>query len=281
MVHPLPVGNALRLFLQPPASAVQWRVLRKGQDAFSGVDDPTAAVIYEGDENVIVDTASLPNGLMQFYRPFYTANGTTWTPGPTASGTAFATYEEISTDVLPFLRDRLEAGLKVEVERGNLQNPLGYIQVTNGTPLLERDHAFPMVSIHLDAEDPTIRAIGDDLLGDTFDGIGGDWSESEGWISNVRVSVIGWSLNADERIVLRQALRRVVIANLPVFADQGWQQVALGLQDVDAVSGEYSAPIFQVMGSFTCLAPTIVAGSVGAVREVISEVVSAEDSAAP
>lgn len=272
MVQPLSVGNALRLYLEPPAGAVRWKILRKGSDSFSGPADESAAVIYEGNERVVVDARYLTNDVRAFYRPYYTTDGINWTAGPTASGTPAATYEEQSSDVLALLRERLESGLQVEVQRGNLVNDLGYIQVYAAAPSLERDLTFPLVTLHLDSEDPSVRGIGEALGTDDFDAIGDDWTESEGWLADVRISVIGWSLNADERIELRKAIRRIVIANLSVFAGEGWQQVNLSLQDNDAISGEYPAPIYQVVGSFTCLAPAVVANSsVPPVRSMVFE----------
>lgn len=269
MVQPFSVGNALRLFLEPPASAVRWKILRKGSDSFAGHDDPSALVVYEGDERVVVDARYLQNEVMAFYRPFYTADGATWTAGSTASGTPAATYEDQTTDVLSFLRDRLEAGLQVEVQRGNLINELGYVQVYTASPSLERDLQFPLVTLHLEDEEPSVRAVGEMIGVDDFDAIGGDWTETEGWLSNVTVSVIGWSLNGDERIELRKAIRRIIVANLGLFADQGWQQINLSLRDMDALSGEYSAPVYQVMGTFTCLAPVVVGGPVSRTSEVV------------
>lgn len=261
MVQPLSVGNALRLYLEPPAGAVRWKILRKGADSFSGPADESGAVVYEGDERVVVDARYLQNDVRAFYRPYYTTDGITWTAGPTASGTPVATYEEQTSDVLALLRERLESGLQVEVQRGNLVNDLGYIQVYAAAPSLERDLTFPLVTLHLDNEDPSVRGIGESLGADDFDAIGDGWTESEGWLADVRISVIGWSLNADERIELRKAIRRIVIANLSVFASEGWQQVNLSLQDNDAISGEYPAPIYQVVGSFTCQAPVVVTNS--------------------
>lgn len=271
MVQPLSVGNALRLFVEPPAGALRWKVLRKGSGSFSGHDDPSAAVVFDGDERVIIDASFLPNDVMAFYRPFYTADGLTWSAGPVASGTPVATYEEQTSDVLVILRERLEAGLQVEVQRGNLVHELGYVQVYAASPSLERDLAFPLVTLHLDSEEPSVRAIGEAVAMDEFDALSDGWSDSEGWLSEVRISIIGWSLNADERIELRRAIRRVVVANLPVFANHGWQQVNLTLQDNDAVGGEYPAPVYQVVGSFSCVAPVVVANGalVPPVRNII------------
>ena len=269
MVQPLPVGNALRLFIQPPTGAVRWKLLRNGNGVFTGHDDASSIVAYEGDSRVTVDSAFLQNEVMAFYKPFYTADGVTWSAGPVANGTPAGTYEEFTTDVMSLLRERLEAGLLVEVQRGNLVNDLGYVQVYTAAPSMERDLRMPLVTLHLDDESPAERGVGE-YLGDEFDAIGQDWTETEGWLANVRIMLIGWSLNGDERIELRKAIRRIVIGNLSVFESHGLSLVNITQQDMDSVNGEYPAPIFQVMNTFTCLAPVRVGGRTDSVREVIS-----------
>jgi hypothetical protein len=261
MVQPLHIGNALRLFLEPPPSAVRWKLLRKGSNTIGGHDDASAALVYEGDEKNFVDTAFLQNEVMAFYKPFHTADGVTWTAGPVASGTPAATYRDQSTDVLSVVRDRLEAGLLVEVQRGALTSQIGYVQVFNAAPSLERDLSFPLVTVHLESEDQSVRAIGEEMVGGLYDEADADSMNSDGWLASVRLNIIGWSLNADERIELRKALRRIIVGNLGVFSDLGWQQVEMSQQDVDAVSGEYPAPMYQVTSSFNCIAPVRVTGS--------------------
>ena len=264
IVQPLPIGNALRLFLEPPATALRWKVLRKGSNAIAAHDDPTAALIYDGNERVFIDSSFLQNTVMVFYRAFYTSDDLVWTASDVASGTPAAIYTENTTDVMTVVRDRLEAGLKVELERGNLTNEMGYIPVYTASPSLERDLSFPLVTVHLDAEDPTIRGVGELIGEEDAD------EDSEGWIADVRLIIVAWSLNGDERSEMRKAIRRVVLGNLPVFADKGFMQVQLSQQDVDAVNGEFAAPIYQVMSTFSCLAPVAVAGTVPIVRDVIA-----------
>lgn len=269
-MQPLNVGNALRLYLEPPVDAVRWKVLRKGSGVFSGHDDASALLVYEGEDRVIVDAESIPNAILQFYCPFYSSDGVVWTAGAVASGTANAVYEDQTTDVLSDLRARLEAGLRVECDRGNFQTEIGYIQVYTAPPAMEPSLRFPLLTLHLENEEPGERFLGEEVASDSFDAIGFSIEESEGWLANVRVSVLAWSLNSDERIELRKAIRRLVIANLPVFEGFGWSQVSLSQSDQDAVSGEYNAPIYQVMNTFSCLAPARVTSNVDAIREVIS-----------
>lgn len=260
MVQPIHAGNALRLFIEPPAGSVRWKVLRKASNTFTGVDDPGALVAYDGNERVVVDNAYLQNEVIAFYRPYYTSDGSAWVAGPTAYGTPSATYTEYTTDVMSLVRERMEAGLKVEVERGNLQNDLGYVQVYTAPPSLEQNLLFPLVTMTVEEDASDTRAIGEDISGDEFDAVGFDWEESEGWLADVQLTLVGWSLNSDERIELRKAIRRVIIANLGVFASHGMDQVSLKMNDVDAVNGEYGAPIYQVMANLSCTAPVRVGG---------------------
>jgi hypothetical protein len=268
MIQSLAIGNALRLFIQPPAGAVRWRLLRKGADNFSGVDDETALVAYEGNDLVVVDHQALPNEQMAFYRPFYADDQGAWIAGPTAHGTPAAIYADQCTDVLSIVRERLESGLKVEIQRGELQNELGYVQVFTSPPLMDTNIEFPCVSLHMESEAPGERAIGEDAFGDQFDAIGFGWDEAEGWLANVRLQIIGWSYNPDERLNLRKAIRRIIIGNLPVFASEGMQQVNLEQSDAEELTGAFGAPMFQVMNTFSCVAPVRVGSQVPAVRDV-------------
>lgn len=270
MIQNLHIGNALRVFLQPPMGSLVWRVLRKGADTFTGADDPDAIVAYEGDEKSFVDSENLLNEVLLFYKPYYTVDNVTWTAGATASGTPTSDYEDYSTDVISILRDRLEAALKVECDRGNFQPEHGYIQVFTAAPSLERDLRLPLVTIHLENEEPGERAIGEMISTDKFDSIGYEWNDAEGWLSNVALTIIGWSLNSDERMELRKALRRIIVANLEVLSGHGIEQVSLSQSDVDAVNGEYPAPIYQVMCNFTCIAPVRVGGPVDAITTIIT-----------
>lgn len=254
MIQPMAIGNALRLYLAPPAGAEYWRVLRKGTADITGLDDDNAVLAYEGDNRVFIDSAFLQNEVKAFYRPFYRINGD-WVPGEVADGTPASTYEDYSTEVLGLVRERLEAGLMVEVERQTILNDLGYIQVMTAPPSMSQNISFPLVTVTLEDESPSGRGIGEDTVGDYFDDDDDLWLEQEGWLANVRLSIVGWSLNPTERIELRKAIRRVMVANFTVFADKGVSLPHLSLSDTDAVNGEFETPLYLVNGDFTCTAP--------------------------
>lgn len=273
LAQPLPIGNAVRLILEPPAGTDACRVLRKGSGTFTGHEDANAAVVFDGGTDnlsVLVDTLALTNDVMVFYCPFYSSDGgANWVAGTVVSATPRATYEDQCADVMTLVRDRLEAGLKVEVERGVITHGLDYVQVFTAPPIAEETH-FPAVTIHLESEQSSERAIGEYIGGDAFNANAFDWDETDGWIADIRLQIIGWSLNADERMDLRKAIRRVVVANMLVFAAAGMDHIDLEQSDVDSLSGEYGvAQLFQTVNLLTCQAPVRVGGKVGAVSDVI------------
>lgn len=267
IIEPLDVGNALKVFLAPPDGALRWRLLRKGYDTFTGHDDDEALEVYEGDEKVIIDSQFVQNEVPYFYCAYYW-DGSDWTASNTATGTARANYSDGSTDAQVFVRDRLDYGLQEEVRRNTLRPQSRSIPVLTAPPVFE-DARWPMVSVSLLSDGPAERGLGEFIEPDEYDLDLEDWSDNEGWLARVQLSIVGWSQNPDERIALRQALRRLIVANLPIFENVGITQVEFLQQDVDAVSGEYPAPVYQTAGTFTCLAPVIVGGRTPAVREVI------------
>jgi hypothetical protein len=266
MIAPLAAGNALRVFLEPPPFARRWRLLRKLSDSFTGQDDPDAVVVHDGGDKPVLDIAGLVNGTLYFYRPFY-SDGVAWSSAQAVSATPAATYEGVGSDVLSLVRDRLDLGLQEELRRGTLLQDEGHIQVLTAPPLTENT-VWPIVTVHLQGDDPADRALGEAIGADEFDAIGGDWGDTEGWLSRVQLALMGWSLNPDERIELRRALKRIVQANLPVFADAGMTGVEFSMQDTEDFSS-YDAPVYQVLCTFSCLAPSVVTWRVPAVSDVI------------
>lgn len=265
IIRPLSSGNALRVFLEPPAGALEWRVLRKASDTFGDQDDPSALRAYEGADKNFVDVASLTNEVMAFYRPYYW-DGVTWSAGATVSCTPEATYEDQTQDSIKFLRERLEAGMLVEVQRGNFMTELGYIQVYTAPPSMSQDLVFPLITLELDVAGPADRAAGEDVGLDVLDGDEGE--DSEGWMEKNQISVLGWSLNSSERIELRNAMRRILLANLSVLDAHGFQQVSFSFTDINAINGEFGPPVYQVLCNFTCLAMARVTSRVGLIGDI-------------
>ena len=70
MLQPLIAGNAIRVFIEPITGAKYWRVLKKASDTFSGHDDQSAVLVYEGDEKVFQTKERAPLLLcIEAFRP--------------------------------------------------------------------------------------------------------------------------------------------------------------------------------------------------------------------
>src|SRR5690348_5284862 len=226
MLQSLPIGNAMRVFLNPPPTALLWRVLRTALASFVDENDPSAVVLYEGDQDrTIVDASGLVNGTPYTYGAFY-FDGSSWSASPVVVGTPEATYADQTTDVLTVVHERIEAGLQVEIARGSLSPQEGTIAVLNAPPAID-DTRFPVVTVQVVTDGSGMRALGELIAREDTapNPLTGAYEDTEGWLARVHLSVIGWSKNADERIALRQVLRRLVIGNLPVFDAAGITEV--------------------------------------------------------
>jgi len=266
-VRPLPIGNALQLFLAPPTTATRWRVLRRTSDTFTGQDDAGAALIHDGTDEVVLDITGIANGVQYFYRVYYW-NGIAWSDGGVNSETPASISQDESTDVLVLLRDRLALAMDVEVAAGRLNHPHNKIRCLTAPPQKD-DSVFPVVTIQLTQDSPAERFIGETIAPD--DRVTGGYREHEGWYSSVRLEVVGWSLNPDERNELRRALKRAVIGNLPVFDAHGLRLVEFSQQDSEDFQ-TYGAPVYMTWGTFSCLAPSVMSADVGEIVDVITEI---------
>ncbi len=254
-LQPLPVGNAVRCLLAPDAAALKTRVLRKLADTFAGASDPDAAIVYEGDERHFIDTAALENGTAYFYKA-YDLIGVTWTASASHSVTPQATANLLGPNVLTFVLERLAAGLKVEVAAGRLKHANGSVPCLTAPPAFEGTR-WPVVSIHLSNDAAAMRGVGEVIASDTFDAGSDEWRELEGWLARVQLTVIAWSLNSDERNLLRLAVKKVLLANLTVFEAAGISQVEFSQSDTEDMES-HAAPVYSTICSLTCLAPVAV-----------------------
>lgn len=265
---PLPVGNAVKVLMAPDDGAIQWRLMRNTTGVFAGITDPLSIPVYTGDQSqYVVDVKALTNGVTYSYCLFSTLDGVNWDASEVFTGVPQAIYGDQSVDALTVVRDRMAAGMAVEVSRGTLTPVTKQIPVLNAPPAFD-DVRWPMVSVHVTSDGPAERGIGEMIGSDDWDAGSGMWKEGEGWMANTVLAIAGWSKNADERIALRKAMRRLIIANLPVFDGLGMLRIDINQSDQDYVSGEYPAPVFSTVCSFSCLAPAYVTDEVGVVTEI-------------
>lgn len=268
MVQPLPAGNAIRVLVMPPEGATRWRLLRRTDSAFAGPTDPDAVLVAYGDVGPVVpegpiDRAGLINGTTYVYRDFAEVGGR-WIAGSTASGMPAASYSGDTEDPQSLVRERLELGLAEEVKRGVLVPQSGKVRVITAPFATEANITFPVVSVHLASEAPAERGIGEELMPPTVDPDDGDVADYEGWLGRVELNIVGVSLNADERIALRRALRRIVVANLPIFDAAGMTRISFSQRDEEQFT-EKGTPLFMAVGSLDCIAPFFVAAEAPAV----------------
>lgn len=265
MVQKLPSGNGLRVLMMPPSSATRIRLLRKDSDSFTGHDDPSALLLEDGKQKSVTDVYGLFNGVAVYYKAYYLI-GDGWVATATVSGVPDASFLDKTVDPLTFVRDRLELGLQVFVQRGALQHERNFIPVMTASPQIE-EVPLPLVTVHLDSDQSEVRGIGELIGQDEFSSDEFKWHSFEGWFSRIRLSIVGWALNADERMALRNALKTVLMANLPVFDAAGLMQVDVSFSDLEDFN-TYAAPVYQAMCNFSCLAPSAVESVDPAVRDV-------------
>jgi len=255
-IQPIPVGNALRIFITPPFGAKKWRLLRNANGIFSGYNDLGASVIHEGKDLVVLDSSALTNGQVYHYGLFW-FNGTTWAAEGPNYATPNPTMAQLGPDVLSLIRDRLDEGLAVFVGRGELHHKQGHIQVLTAPPLFE-DTIWPVVTVHLQSDSSAERALGEDFGSSISDA--GLTVDYEGWLSKYQLLIVVWCLNPDERNILRRAVKNLLIANLPVFDKAGMVQIDVTQSDTEDFQS-FSAPVYQTMTTLSCIAPSIVGGT--------------------
>lgn len=270
LIQPIAVGNALRLLLSPPAGATRWKLLRKSADTFTGHDDPDAYVALDGTERSVLDSYFLVNGTPYWYKLYSLVAGV-YVASDSAMQVPSATYADMTTDVLETVRDRLDYGFQVEVARENISHENNRVSVLTAPPVFE-DTRWPVVTVQLVNESPVNRAIGEMVDEDRFLENEGQWEQYEGWHASVQLSIGIYSLNPDERIELRKALRRIVIGNLPVFDESGMLMVELQTQDTEDFTS-YSAPVYMVMATFTCVAPAYVGSRENIITDIVQTIV--------
>lgn len=270
---PQSAGNAVRLGLRPTAGASKVRLLRKAANTWAGEDDAGAFVVADvpadARELAVLDMRDLENGTAYFYKAFYLV-GAAWVASESVSVTPLCTFEVVGPDVLALLRDRLADGLAALVARGALAPKEGFIPVLLSPPVAD-ETPYPVVTLHLDLEASGERVIGEDL-GSEFDADADEWDERAGWLARVKVDFVVWSLNGDERAQMRRAVRGVLQANLGILETAGCTQIDLEMRHVDDMD-TYSAPVFEVVGSLSCLALAAVGLKVSPIRDVAVQLI--------
>ncbi|HWY23761.1 MAG TPA: hypothetical protein VNX47_02515 [Nevskia sp.] len=252
-------GNAVLLYLAP-AKGIQFRrVLRRPDANFAGATDPAATIIFQGSGNRDYDDGipdiTAANGSQYFYKD-YGWNGTEYLDDGAAPVpcTPASIYTPLGVDVRLLLKQRLVAGFADEITRGLLQikPPQGgaaAVAVQLAPPAYQNT-AWPVASIGVANDAPGPRGIGESLEAESIGGT------EESMLESYSLQIDVWSQNADERRSLSLSLRRIIQANLPVFAAFGIQQVEWRLQDVNLLErSPYPADLYLVNCMLNFVAP--------------------------
>jgi len=271
LLSSLSAGNSVSILLNPPSTAVSWRLLRNLTGTF--IDENDQTLIYSGAEVSVIDIAALSNGTEYFYQPFY-FDGTSWSTAPSMSVMPGLTFVNRSVDVLSLVRDRIDVGLAGLIAGGLLQPANGIIPVLTASPQLE-DTIFPVVTVHMTSDTEDDQFIGNDFIGGTFGG--GIITETDGYMSNVTLEIVVWAKNGDERLALREALKSVLIANNPIFAANELQEITQQFSDMEDFQS-YNIPMYMTNCTMRCLAPSAVTNDSTSIINTINSTYSFEEN---
>lgn len=265
-VHALPAGNAVSLTLLPVTGAAAWRLLRRTDDDFAGVNDPNAKLIAEGDAfassgpmdrfQPILDFSGLVNGQPTYYQHYVQIDDAWEVSGSPVAITPAYRAEPLyaSPDLAGLVRERLVLALAEEVKAGRLRHESGAIPVLLAQPLIEQVK-LPLVTVILTERRAEVRSIGEDLLPDLLEG--DYWSTFEGWLDRSLIQIAVWALNHEDRLRLRDAVQRILMLNLPILDAAGY--ITPEVSEVDSTDFEsYNAPVFQSVFTLSCLHASLV-----------------------
>jgi len=266
-----PAGNAVRVILAPPWGAASWRVLRRTTDTITGPDDTGAVVVADwGRDEGFTDILGLLNGTEVHYAVFYRdAAGAEILPrASSAAVTPAYTARDTSADVLAVLFDRFTKGMALAVEVGKIRPKSMRVPVLCAPFVDPGKTELPMVTMHLDGEQPTEFGLSALLETEPLEGIGGD--ETEGNLCRVSVNIIAVSLNPDERNTLGRVLKHIVLSNLDIFEQQGLLNPTLSLNHTELLPETNAAALYLATASFSCLASSDATAAGAAIETVIT-----------
>lgn len=260
LAQSLPSGAAVLLSLTAPQCA--WVVLRREDTNFSGFPDLNAVVVGAG-QTVdtrpvdVLDYQSLVNGQTYWYR-LYTLQSGGWLADGAAVSVVPAYEAQTQFEIIEpveLVRERLEVGLQGEVALGNLNHPQGAIPVLRSPPII--DHvAFPCITVLLETRAPDVRGVGEMVIPDQFLSDEDEWEHYQGWLDRSVIQITAWSLNAEERALLRRAIQSILIVNLPIFSEAGMTLIDFPTSDnFDPQS--FGVPVYQAVFQLSCQHPAI------------------------
>lgn len=270
-------GAAVYLYLDPPAGPSHLRLVRRYDATFPALPTGTGNIeVYAGvPTGGILDWHEVVPGAVHWYAPYY-LTGATWTLGTAYSITPTIQTHAPTLDSLDVIRERIEVGLNALLADGYLRHPRNQFNVLTAPPVLE-DACFPAVAVHLDQAVADTHFVGG-FIGDdtTEDGL---QRETEGWWARYQVQVEAWSLNPDERRLLRRALRDILVSGRDVLELIGLMELEVSLADSEDFQS-YNAPLYHTVAKLSYLAPDVVWSESTPLSEIALPVeITGEDAA--
>jgi len=86
-------------------------------------------------------------------------------------------------------------------------------------------------------------------------------------ISKTQLSIVGWSMNPDERILLRRAVEFVMLSNLGIFERSGIVNMEIQQSDTEDYHS-YNAPMYQSITTATCLSSRYVGHTEDRIKDI-------------
>lgn len=257
---------AVYLYLDPPIGPSHLRLVRRYDDDFPA--SPTGAgniEIYAGPLTAgVLDWHEVVPGVVHWYAPYY-LTGLTWTRGDERSITPTIQTHAPTLDSLDVIRERIEVGLNALLADNHLRHPAQHFSVLTAPPLLE-DTVFPAVAVHLNQATTDQHFIGGFIGNSTTEA--GQVRIDEGWWSRYQVQIEAWSLNPDERRLLRRAFRDILVAGRDVLELLGLMELEVTwIDDEDFLPN--NAPLYHTAAKLSYLSPDVIWSEGAPLREIV------------
>jgi len=234
---------------------------------FSGQADPAAFLVHDGADLFLTDSRLLANGVEYIYALYGQLGSGAWLDPVFVSVTPQSTFEDISLDPQEIVRERVDVSLHSMIQRSKIVLSKSTVPVMS-IPFYTQGGEFPVVTVLYGSGSTSVRGLGEQLSDDVSDGSG--WTTSSGWHSSITLEITAWSLNAEERNILRKALEAVIAANLFVLEEQGLNMVEVqSIHDTEDTQS-MNAPIYQTTMRLSCQTVTAVTDESGSFVDVIS-----------
>jgi hypothetical protein len=200
-----------------------------------------------------------------YYALYGVLPGGGWGAPVVASVIPLATFDDESIDVQEIVRERIDVTLHSMIQRGKILLSRSTVPVVS-IPFYTQGGEFPVVTVLYANGSTVVRGLGEMVSQEIHDG--SSWVTSSGWHTGVSLEISAWSLNADERIILRKALQAAIAANLDVFEEAGLNLVEVqSVRDTEDTQS-MNAPLYETIIVLSCQAAVAVTDTYGSFVDV-------------